>query len=130
MFDSLSKSIACILSDIETSLCLPIILIIIISFGQLIYGHFSNIGSTVCQAIKDRPQTVQGILKNVVRNDTNNSFLKKIKDMLMRLIFGDSTDSTRSCTPQDGNSCHSRYVKEKRPKCETNEWEYFDCDYE
>ncbi|KMQ85268.1 hypothetical protein RF55_16273 [Lasius niger] len=50
--DLLSESVNLFLDDFETSLCLPILAIIVLCTAQFVFNHFFDIGNMIYQNIR------------------------------------------------------------------------------
>jgi len=67
-----------ILDDFESSLSLPIVLIIIICTAQFIFNHLFGIGCAIYRNVKS------GQVAKRTRNEKVNNLMKKLKGMILR----------------------------------------------
>ncbi|KAK2582043.1 hypothetical protein KPH14_002748 [Odynerus spinipes] len=85
--DLLPESVNAFLDDVETTTCLPILLIIVICTIQFILIHLFDIIYIIYQTIQDKSNN------NGCRNPETNP-IQKVKDMLNKLIHGKSSTSS------------------------------------
>ncbi|KAL0130730.1 hypothetical protein PUN28_002387 [Cardiocondyla obscurior] len=95
MSDLLPESVNLFLDNFETSLCLPILVIIVFCTAQFIFNHAFGIGYTIYQNARTLT-TGDGRQNNI-------NIMGKLKGMLTALIIGkpdkDSKISTRNLHP-------------------------------
>ncbi|XP_024943243.1 uncharacterized protein LOC107270078 [Cephus cinctus] len=113
-YEILPESVNDILDEVETNLCLPIILFILICTIHVALIQFMQIGSAVNCYLERRASRSEA--NDQVDDDNNESFFQKIKGMICRMNSKDhnDTDDCKNCprysntsreTPEDEWDC-------------------------
>ncbi|KAL2733262.1 hypothetical protein V1477_014230 [Vespula maculifrons] len=100
--DFLPESVNAFLDDVETTTCLPILVIIVICTLQFIFNHVIDVGYVLYQTIQERSDN-----KEFDCGDQTN-LISKFKEMLNNLIFKKNTGSNSKA---NSNSCYRRNNK-------------------
>ncbi|GAB1859721.1 hypothetical protein CAJAP_00800 [Camponotus japonicus] len=113
--DLLPDSVNLFLDDFETSLCLPILVVIVLCTAQFVFNHVFGIGYTIYQSV--RKPIVEGEAQDTEATD----IVGKLKGMLTTLGIGkpDTTNMTAIRNPLS-SATQSR----------DEEWDYCEDDVE
>ncbi|XP_011702962.1 PREDICTED: uncharacterized protein LOC105459003 [Wasmannia auropunctata] len=111
--DLLPESVNLFLDDFETSLCLPILVVMVLCTAQFVFNHAFGIGYTIYQNVK-KPPTEE---KEKEKKQPDTDMMGKLKGMLTTLGIG--KPGTATTTPRIKNSL-PRYNTQPREE----EWDY------
>ncbi|XP_028048979.1 uncharacterized protein LOC114255186 [Monomorium pharaonis] len=111
--DLLPESVNLFLDDFETSLCLPILVVMVLCTAQFVFNHAFGIGHMIYQNVR-KPTTEEH------EEQDKTDMIKKLKGMLTRGIGKPGT----AATPAIKNP--SRYD----PQSHEEEWDYCEEDTE
>ncbi|KAI4492213.1 hypothetical protein M0802_009903 [Mischocyttarus mexicanus] len=79
--DFLPEYVNAFLDDVETTICLPILVIIVICTLQLIFNHVADVGCVVYQNVQDKLDSKE------FDYGTQTNLINKLKDIIKNLIF-------------------------------------------
>ncbi|KYN07747.1 PREDICTED: uncharacterized protein LOC108779271 [Cyphomyrmex costatus] len=115
--DLLPESVNLFLDDFETSLCLPILVILVLCTAQFVFNHVFGIGCTIYQSIK-KPTTEE---EEEEQDKTN--IMDKLKGMLTTLGIGkpDTVTTTPTRNP---------LLPDYDTRSREEEWDYCEEDVE
>ncbi|CAL1681411.1 unnamed protein product [Lasius platythorax] len=108
--DLLSESVNLFLDDFETSLCLPILAIIVLCTAQFVFNHFFDIGNMIYQNI--RKPIAEG-----EQDAETTDMIGKLKGMLTTLGIGKPDTAIKNPLSPAGQS-------------REEEWDYCEDDVE
>ncbi|KYQ59060.1 hypothetical protein ALC60_01895 [Trachymyrmex zeteki] len=114
--DLLPESVNLFLDDFETSLCLPILVVMVLCTAQFVFNHVFGIGYTIYQSVK-KPATEEE------EEQDKTNMMGKLKGMLTTLGIG--KPDTVTTTPIR-NPLLPGYNTQSREE----EWDYCEEDIE
>ncbi|KYN44883.1 hypothetical protein ALC56_00879 [Trachymyrmex septentrionalis] len=109
--DLLPESVNLFLDDFETSLCLPILMVMVLCTAQFVFNHIFGIGCTIYQSVK-KPATEEE------EEQDKTTIMEKLKGLLPILGIGKRDTVT---TNPIRNPCTD-------PRCREEEWDYCEED--
>ncbi|XP_050453118.1 uncharacterized protein LOC126852388 [Cataglyphis hispanica] len=111
--DLLSESVNVFLDDFETSLCLPILVVMVLCTAQFVFNHVFGIGCTIYQNI--RKPIAEGEEEDT---EGTNMIGKLIKGILNTLGIGKADNKTAIKNPSSTNQSREE------------DWDYCEDDVE
>ncbi|XP_043499097.1 uncharacterized protein LOC122522255 [Polistes fuscatus] len=81
----LPEYINAFLDDVETTMCLPILVIIVVCTLQFIFNHVADVGCVVYETVQDKLDNKE------FGYGTQTNLINRLKEIITNLIFKHST---------------------------------------
>ncbi|XP_046813979.1 uncharacterized protein LOC124422081 [Vespa crabro] len=85
--DFLPESVNAFLDDVETTTCLPILIIIVFCTLQFIFNHITDVGCVLSQTLQERSDNKE------FDSARRANLINTLKEMLYNFIFKKHTES-------------------------------------